>query len=146
MYHLNSAELTSLILTARMQQKRENQKYSPEQLTDPGAAERVWFYLHGSGFVQRICSTKHFCSAPSSCKLSLSSSSAKRFVRRHQLHFAGCGILSTYILSPANRWCADSTPFPLRPTASGHSPEARNLCSILIHDKPTLWTPASWVQ
>lgn len=33
-------------------------------------------YLQGSGLVQRICSTKHFCSAASSCKLSLSSSSA----------------------------------------------------------------------
>lgn len=34
-------------------------------------------YLHGRGLVHRICSTKHFCSAPSSCKLSLSSSSER---------------------------------------------------------------------
>lgn len=32
-------------------------------------------HLQGSGLVQRMCSTKHFCSAASSCRLSLSSSS-----------------------------------------------------------------------
>lgn len=34
--------------------------------------------LQGSGLVQRMCSTKHFCSAASSCRLSLSSSSDPR--------------------------------------------------------------------
>ena len=34
--------------------------------------------LHGSGFVQKMCSIKHFCSVASSCKLSLSSSSDPR--------------------------------------------------------------------
>lgn len=37
-------------------------------------------YLHGNGFVQRMCSTKHFCSVASSCKLSLSSSSTKEHI------------------------------------------------------------------
>lgn len=42
--------------------------------------------------------------------------------------------------------CLDRNLFPLPAIESRHSPEPRNLCSLLIHVNPTLWTPASCVQ
>lgn len=78
--YLNSVTVISLFLMIRMQQKTANHKYSSRKTHWFGSNRKLFFYLHGNGFVQRICSTKHFCSAPSSCKLSLSSSSTKRFV------------------------------------------------------------------
>lgn len=51
----------------------------------------------------------------------------------------GEGFSSTCTSQPVTGRCSFVPHFP-------HSPEPRNLCSLLIHVKPTLWTPASCVQ
>lgn len=51
----------------------------------------------------------------------------------------GEGFSSTCTHQPVTGTCSSVSHFP-------HSPEPRNLCSLLIHVRPTLWTPASCVQ
>lgn len=51
----------------------------------------------------------------------------------------GEGFSSACTQQPGTGRCSAVPHFP-------HSPEPRNLCSLLIHVKPTLWTPASCVQ
>lgn len=152
--YLNSVMLISLFLMIRMQQKMANHKYFSRITHWFGSNRKLFFtcmaMVSYKEYVQQSTSVLH--PAPVNCLYLLH---LRRDLSECNIHCAGYGILSITHTFPslllAKRSCSDSTnsnPFPsfLYVQQSCHSPEPRNLCSLLIHVNPTLWTPASCVQ